>query len=59
MLLAPRELLDVSACFRTAYERIAADDEADYADSPSPPPLRPDDLAWAETLLRQRGLRPS
>lgn len=49
--------LDLSACFRAAYDRIAADDEADYADLPPPPPLRPDDLAWAEALLRQQGLR--
>jgi hypothetical protein len=50
--------LDLAACFREAYDRIAADDEADYTGSPPPPPLRSDDLAWAEALLRQRGLRP-
>jgi hypothetical protein len=49
--------LDLEACFREAYDRIAADDEADYTALPPPPPLRPDDRAWAEDLLRQRGLR--
>jgi len=59
LLGSERALLDLSACFHAAYDRIAADDEADYADVPPPPPLRPDDLAWAETLLRQQGLRSS
>jgi hypothetical protein len=49
--------LDLAACFREAYDRIAADDEADYTGLPPPPPLRGDDLAWAEALLRQQGLR--
>lgn len=57
LLGSDQALLDLGACFRAAYDRIAADDEADYADLPSPPPLRPDDLAWAEALLRQQGLR--
>jgi hypothetical protein len=57
LLGSDRALLDLGACFRAAYDRIAADDEADYADAPPPPPLRPDDLAWAETLLRQHGLK--
>ena len=59
LLGSDRALLDMGACFRAAYDRIAADDEADYVDLPPPPPLRPDDLAWAEELLRQHGLRPS
>jgi hypothetical protein len=58
LLGSDRALLDLSACFRAAYDRSAADDEADYAELP-PPPLRPDDPAWAEALLRQHGLRPS
>jgi hypothetical protein len=57
LLGADRALLDLSACFRAAYERIAADDEADYAGLPPPPPLSADDLAWAEGILRQHGLR--
>jgi hypothetical protein len=49
--------LDLAACFRHAYDRIAADDEVDYAAAPPPPPLRVADQVWMEELLRQRGLR--
>lgn len=57
-LLGPnRALLDLGACFGAAYDRIAADDEADYADLPPPPSLRPDDLVWAEALLRQHRMQ--
>jgi hypothetical protein len=59
LLGSDRALLDLGACFRAAYDRIAADDEADYLDAPPPPALRPDDLAWTEELLRQHGLRPA
>jgi len=58
LLGSDRALLDLGACFRNAYERIAADDEADYTDRPPPPALRPDDVVWAADLLRQRGMRP-
>lgn len=51
LLGADSALLDLGACFRAAYDRIAADDEADYADLPPPPPLQPDDLAWATFLV--------
>jgi len=57
LLGSDRALLDLSGCFRAAYDRVAADDEADYASLPPPPLLSPDDLAWAEGLLRQHGLR--
>jgi hypothetical protein len=57
LLGVDQALLDLGACFRDAYDRIAADDEADYAGLPPPPPLSADDLAWAEGLLRQGGLR--
>ncbi len=50
--------LDLAACFRSAYDRIAADDEADYATEPPPPRLRDEDRAWADALLREKGLRP-
>jgi hypothetical protein len=49
--------LDLGACFRDAYDRIAADDEADYAAPPPPPPLSEADRAWVDALLRQHGLR--
>jgi hypothetical protein len=51
-------LLDLGACFRTAYDRVAADDEADYAGIPPPPALSATDRAWVEDLLRQAGARP-
>jgi Protein of unknown function (DUF4058) len=57
LLGSDQAVLDLSECFRAAYDRIAADDEADYAELPSPPPLSADDLAWAEGILRQHGLR--
>jgi hypothetical protein len=57
LLGTDRATLDLGACFREAYERTAADDEADYAANPPPPPLRPDDAAWLDTLLRDKGLR--
>jgi hypothetical protein len=49
--------LDLGACFRQAYDRMAADDEADYKATPPPPPLRKKDLAWAKELLKKHHLR--
>jgi hypothetical protein len=49
--------LDLGACFATAYDRIAADDEVDYAGHPPPPQLRKRETAWMQQLLRERGLR--
>src|SRR5439155_23236483 len=46
--------LDLGACFAVAYDRIAADDEVDYAAAPPPPPLRKSDAAWVTRLLRER-----
>lgn len=57
LLSADQVSLDLPACFRVAYDRIAADDEANYAAAPPPPPLRPEDRAWLDALLRERGLR--
>jgi hypothetical protein len=57
LLGADQVLLDLAACFRVAYDRIAADDEADYAGPPPPPPLRSDDLEWIDAILREKGLR--
>ena len=50
--------LDLDACFREAYDAIAADEEAGYKGNPPPPPLRPEDQVWVDDLLRQKGLRP-
>jgi hypothetical protein len=49
--------LDLGFCFKQAYDRIAADEEVDYTGTPPPPPLRDDDRAWMDEILRQRGLR--
>jgi hypothetical protein len=49
--------LDLAACFAAAYERIAADDEVDYARKPPLPPLRKSDAKWMDQLLRTQGLR--
>jgi len=50
-------ILDLGACFRVAYDAIAADEEAGYTGDPPPPPLRSEDRAWVDTLLREKGLR--
>lgn len=52
-----RAQLDLGACFATAYERIAADDEVNYAGKPPPPPLRKSDALWLDQLLGAQGLR--
>jgi hypothetical protein len=49
--------LDLGACFRAAYDRTAADDEAEYAGDPPPPRLGKAELRWVDELLRERGLR--
>jgi hypothetical protein len=57
LLGADQATLDLGACFAAAYDRIAADDEVDYAGPPPPPPLSRRDALWVERLLRERGLR--
>jgi hypothetical protein len=57
LLGTDRVTLDLGACFQAAYDAIAADEEADYAQDPPPPPLSNDDAAWADELLKSRGLR--
>jgi Protein of unknown function (DUF4058) len=49
--------LDLAACFAAAYERIAADDEVDYARKPPLPTLRKGDAKWMDQLLRAQGVR--
>lgn len=49
--------LSLGACFQESYDRIAADDEADYGQDPPPPSLRGDDLAWVDGVLRAWGMR--
>lgn len=52
-----RAVLDLAACFRQAYDRIAADDEAGYDDDPPAPALKPKDRIWVDRLLRKHGFR--
>jgi hypothetical protein len=52
-----RAVLDLGSCFRVAYDRIAADDEAGYDEDPPPPLLSETDHAWVDGLLRRQGLR--
>lgn len=49
--------LDLAACFRSAYDRIAAGVKADYGMEPPPPPLRRPDRTWVKKILRAKGLR--
>ena len=48
--------LDLQAVFTTTYEDGAYDRDTDYETSPASP-LRAEDSVWADTLLRERGLR--
>lgn len=57
LLEADFAIFDLQGCFSVAYDRIAADDEADYANDPPPPPLSPEDSRWVDELLNESGLR--
>ncbi|GAB4425810.1 MAG: DUF4058 family protein [Chloroflexi bacterium OHK40] len=50
--------LDLGAAIRISYQRARYDLEIDYRADPPPPPLSPDDAAWLDAYLRERGLRP-
>jgi hypothetical protein len=58
LLGADHALLDLGACFRSAYDAVFDEEEVNYAGPPPPPPLSPEDLTWAADLLCQHGLRP-
>ena len=47
--------LDLGACFAAAYDRIAADDEVNYARKPPLPSLRKSEAKWMDQLLREHG----
>jgi Protein of unknown function (DUF4058) len=49
--------LDLRRCFAVAYDRIAADDEVDYAAKPPLPLIRKSDIPWIGQLLREGGFR--
>jgi hypothetical protein len=48
--------LDIQAVLDSAYERAGYDLDTDYSREPVPP-LDTDDAAWADVLLRDKGLR--
>ena len=52
LLEGEQAVLDQGACFRMAYDRLAADDKAGYDGDP-PPPLAPADARWVDELLRK------
>jgi hypothetical protein len=49
-------LLDLSAVLRDAYDRANYDLSIDYRREPQPQ-LADEDAAWADKLLRKKGLR--
>ena len=52
----PDAPLNLQEALSLAYERAAYDMTIDYTNSPTPP-LSPDLDTWADTLLKQKGLR--
>lgn len=48
--------LDLQAALDAVYDRAGYDLDIDYAADPTPP-LEPEDAAWADGLLRAKGLR--
>ncbi len=52
----PDAVLDLQAAFERSYENGAYADVIDYRRPPKTP-LDPDDAAWAEGLLKEKGLR--
>jgi hypothetical protein len=52
----PPAPLDLNAVLRAAYDHGAYDLSIDYRREPEPP-LSSEDAAWADTLLREHGLR--
>jgi hypothetical protein len=52
----PDVTLDLGAVMNAAYEDGGYDLSVDYRKKPEPP-LRREDAAWADRLLREHGLR--
>ena len=50
-------LIDLGTLLQQLYDRAGYDLRIDYRQDPVPP-LDKDDAAWADSLLRQAGLRP-
>ncbi|WP_445251809.1 MULTISPECIES: DUF4058 family protein [unclassified Microcoleus] len=49
-------IVDLQALLNGVYDRAAYDFRIDYTAAPVPPLPEPD-AAWADALLRERGLR--
>ena len=54
----PDAVLNLTAIVHQVYRNARYDLQIDYHADPPPPPLSPDDAAWLDTHLRERGLRP-
>ncbi|MBI3970947.1 MAG: DUF4058 family protein [Chloroflexi bacterium] len=52
----PEPNVDTQALMRSVYDRGGFDARIDYRRDPIPP-LKPEDAAWADALLREHGLR--
>ena len=52
----PEPTIDLQAVRQDVYDRGAFDLQIDYRQEPVPP-LAPDDAAWADALLREKGVR--
>ena len=52
----PDVVLDLQICLDLAYEDGAFERRIDYRAEPLPP-LSPEDAAWADALLKSKGLR--
>ena len=53
----PDVSLDLSAALHQIYRSARYDLQVDYRTDPPPPALSPDDAAWLDAHLRERGLR--
>ena len=53
----PDALIDLQPILNGVYDRSAVAHRLKYHDPAPEPPLLPDDAAWANALLRERGLR--
>jgi hypothetical protein len=50
-------VLDLPAVFERTYDVSGYEDFIDYREAPPPPPLSEEEMAWIESLLREKGLR--
>ena len=50
-------VLDLQAVLERCYDEAGYARKMDYRSEPVPP-LSPEDAAWADALLREKGLRP-